>query len=76
MKKRILITGSTGQVGSRTIDRLLDEKNVEIVAAVRSPQKGASLQSRGISTVIVNLDDERTHLSALQDIHSLFVLTG
>jgi NAD(P)H dehydrogenase (quinone) len=74
--KKILITGATGQVGRKTIDRLMDEKEVEIVAAVRSPEKAASFTSRGIATVILDLDVEKTHLPALQGIHSLFVLTG
>jgi NAD(P)H dehydrogenase (quinone) len=74
--KGILITGATGQVGSRTIDRLLKEKDVEIVAAVRSAQKAAAFQDRGIATVMLDLDDESTLLPALQGIHTLFVLTG
>ena len=74
--KRILITGATGQVGSRTIDRLLKEKDVEIVAAVRYAQKAAAFQDRGIATVMLDLDDESTLLPALQGIHTLFVLTG
>ncbi len=76
MRKRILITGATGQVGSRTIDRLSTGHEIEIVAAVRSPRKAASFTERGIATVVLDLDDEATHLPALQDIHTLFVLTG
>lgn len=74
--KKILITGATGQVGSKTIDRLMDEEEVEIVAAVRSPEKASPFTSRGIATVILDLDVENTHLPALQGIQSLFVLTG
>src|SRR5450755_4486607 len=76
MKRKILITGATGQVGSRTIDRLLNDKDVEIVAAVRSPQKAAAFTDTGIATVILDLDDESTHPAALHGIHTLFVLTG
>lgn len=76
MKNKILITGATGQVGSRTIDRLLNQGEIEIVAAVRSPEKATVLAARGISTVILDLDDESTHGPALQGVHSLFVLTG
>ena len=64
--KQILITGATGQVGSRTIDRLLDEQDVEIVAAVRSPQKAAVFMDRGIATVVLDLDDESTHPAAFR----------
>jgi uncharacterized protein YbjT (DUF2867 family) len=78
--KKILITGATGQVGSRTIDHLLKESDVknllEIVAAVRSPQKAAAFNDRGIATVLLDLDDESTHRPALEGIHTLYVLTG
>ena len=76
MKRKILITGATGQVGRRTIDRLQQEEGIEIVAAVRSPQKAAAFADRGIATVLLDLDDEATQLPALEGVHSLFVLTG
>ncbi len=76
MKSKVLITGATGQVGSKTIEFLLANKEVEIIAAVRSPGKAAAFTARGIATVILDLDDEATHLPALQGIDRLFVLTG
>jgi uncharacterized protein YbjT (DUF2867 family) len=42
VKKKTLITGSTGQVGSKTLDFLLPDKQIELVAAVRSPEKAAA----------------------------------
>ncbi len=76
MANRILVTGATGQVGGRSIDFLQNEPDLEIVAAVRSPAKAAAFQKRGIAAVLLDLDDEATHLPALQGIRSLFVLTG
>jgi uncharacterized protein YbjT (DUF2867 family) len=76
VKPKALITGATGQVGSKTLDFLLPDKRIEIVAAVRSPQKAAAFTARGIATVILDLDDERTHLPALKGIDRLFVVTG
>ena len=73
---KILITGATGQVGSKTIEFLLSNKDIEIVAAVRSPDKAASFTAKGISTVILDFDDESTHLPALQGIDRVFVITG
>jgi uncharacterized protein YbjT (DUF2867 family) len=73
---KILITGATGQVGSKTIDYLRREKDIEIVAAVRSPEKAVAFTDRGIATVVLDLDDEGTHLAALKGIDRLFVLTG
>ncbi len=71
-----MITGATGQVGGRTIDRLLTEEGVEIVAAVRSPEKAAAFTARGIATVVLDFDEEGTQRAALEGVHSLFVLTG
>lgn len=73
---KILITGATGQVGSKTIEFLTQIGGVEIVAAVRSPQKAAAFTAKGIATVILDLDDENTHLPALEGIDRLFVVTA
>ena len=75
-RPRILITGATGQVGSKTIDFLQLHDDVEIIAAVRSPEKAAGFVAKGIATVTLDLDDEGTHLPALKEIDRLFVLTG
>ncbi len=76
MKRKILITGATGQVGSRTIEWLLHGKEVEVVAAVRCPSRATPFTQRGIRTVTLDLNEESTHLAALQGIDGLFVLTG
>ncbi|TFF40796.1 SDR family oxidoreductase [Mucilaginibacter psychrotolerans] len=73
---RILITGATGQVGSKTIDFLLDNKDIAIIAAVRSPEKAAPFTAKGIATVILDFDDESTHLPALQGIDRVLIVTG
>lgn len=72
----VLITGATGQVGSKTIDWLLKEPEVRIVAAVRSPEKAAGFRDRGVATVLLDLDDESTHLRALEGIDRVLVVTG
>jgi uncharacterized protein YbjT (DUF2867 family) len=73
---KLLITGATGQVGSKTIDFLLPDPSIEIVAAVRSPQKAAAFKARGIATAILDFDDESTHLPALRGVDRLFIVTG
>lgn len=75
-KTKILITGATGQVGSKTIDFLLSNSDIEIIAAVRSQEKAAAFDEKGISSVIFDFDDELTHLPALKDIDRVFVVTG
>lgn len=73
---KILITGATGQVGSKTLEFLLPNSDMELIAAVRSVEKAAPFAARGISTVILDLDDEATHLPALRGVERLFLVTG
>ena len=73
---KILITGATGQVGGRTIDYLLSNQEIEIVAAVRSPEKAASFTAKGIATVILDFDVESSHLPALDGIDRVLIVTG
>jgi len=75
-RPKILVTGATGQVGNKTIAFLSEHKHVEIVAAVRTPKKAEPFTAGGIATVILDLDDESTHLPALDGIDRLFVVTG
>jgi len=76
---KILITGATGQVGSKVIDLITtsdDYSDVEIVAAVRSAEKAKAFNERGISTVIFDFDDEKTHAEALVGINRILIVTG
>jgi len=73
---KILITGATGQVGSKTIHFLSENQEIEIIAAVRTPEKAIPFTEKGIKTVLFDFDDESTHLPALEGIDRLFILTG
>lgn len=42
---KILITGATEQVGGKTIDYLMSQDNIEIVAAIRDQTKAAEFNS-------------------------------
>jgi uncharacterized protein YbjT (DUF2867 family) len=75
-KPKILITGATGQVGGRTIKYLLSNQEIEIVAAVRSPEKAAPFTAKGMATVILDFDVESTHLPAFRGIDRVLIVTG
>lgn len=76
-KDNVLIIGATGQVGSKVIDSLITNKaDVNIVAAIRSEKQQESFKSRQINTTFINLDDSSTHLTALEGIDTVFLLTG
>ena len=73
---KILITGATGQVGSKTIDFLTANEEIEVIAAVRSPQKAVPFHAKGISTVLLDFDDESTHRPAFEGINRVLIVTG
>jgi uncharacterized protein YbjT (DUF2867 family) len=73
---KILITGATGQVGSKTIELLSSNKDLLIVATVRSPEKAAPFIAKGMATVFLDFDDESTHLPAFAGIDRVFIVTG
>lgn len=73
---RILVTGATGQVGGKTLEALLKIKEIDIIAAVRSEEKAVPFKNKGISTVILDFDDESTHLPAFEGIERLLMVTG
>ncbi|MBC6108986.1 SDR family oxidoreductase [Pedobacter fastidiosus] len=75
-KPKILITGATGQVGSKTIEFLLSNKEIEIVAAVRSKEKAIPFEAKGISTVMLDFDDEGTYPTAFEGIDRVLIVTG
>jgi len=76
IKPRILITGASGQVGGKTIDFLLSNTDIEIVAAVRTAEKAAPFKAKGIATVILDYDDESTHMAAFKNIDRIFMVTA
>lgn len=76
VKPRILITGATGQVGGKTIDFLLSNTSIEIVAAVRTAKKAVPFTNKAIETVILDFDDESTHIPAFRNIDRVFIITG
>lgn len=73
---QVLITGATGQVGSKVINLLADQKEVQLVAAVRSAEKAQTFNNQNIRSVIFDFDDEKTHAAALNGIERLFIVTG
>ena len=74
--QKTLITGATGQVGSKIMGILRSSEDIEIVAAVRSAKKLAAFQSKGVASVILDLDDDTTHHAALEGVDRLFLMTG
>jgi NAD(P)H dehydrogenase (quinone) len=72
-KKKILVTGATGQVGGVVIPHLLAHDSVEVVAAARNPEKASAL---GVPVVYLDLDNFDSMMPALKSIDRIFLMTG
>src|SRR5471030_2239749 len=72
VKRNILITGATGQVGSAVIRALKGDGAINLIAAGRSQEKAATL---GVAWRKLDYDDGSTMGPALQDIDSVFMVT-
>lgn len=75
-KPKILILGATGKVGGETLRLLAAQKDVEVIAAVRSKGKAQSFAKQGVKTRILDLDDVSTMPAALNGIARALLLTG
>ena len=75
-KPTVLVTGATGQVGGGVLRRLQANEAIELVAAVRTPDKARPFEALGIRTVLLDFDDEATLAPALQGIDRALLVTG
>jgi len=74
---KTLITGSTGQLGSATIDFLLAKKQQSnIIALVRNEDKAKSLQAKGVVTRVGNYDDYDSLLKATEGIDTILLISS
>lgn len=73
----ILITGANGNLGSQTIDFLLD-KNIDedIAGLVRSEQKGAELKEKGVEIRIGDYTDYPSIEEAVQGVDTLLLISS
>jgi NAD(P)H dehydrogenase (quinone) len=70
---KILVTGATGNIGSRLVENL-KEKNLEVIAGVSSLSKGGRFMKQAIDTTIINFTRPETLETALEGVERLFLL--
>jgi len=75
-KPNILITGATGQIGKDTLRNLQADTSINLIAAVRSAEKGKPFEAQGIRTVTLDFDKEASLAPALEGIDRAFLMTG
>ncbi|WP_297834306.1 SDR family oxidoreductase [Pseudomonas sp.] len=73
VKRKILVTGATGNIGGALVRFLAADASLQVVAAARNPEKAASL---GVPVVLFDYDREETLAPALDGVDSVFMLTG
>lgn len=72
MKNKILLTGTSGNVGSAVVEYLLD-KEVSFLAGVRKTEKNY-LDNHSIQFVPFDFEDETTYSTALKDVKKVFLV--
>jgi len=73
IRRKILVTGATGQIGGALVRLLSADSSLQVVAAARNLDKARNL---GVQTVLFDYDREETLAPALNGIDSVFMLTG
>lgn len=72
---KYFVTGTTGFVGGR-MARLLREKNHEVVAIVRSPDKATELQAIGVTIVKGDVTDKESMREPMRGCDGVFHIAG
>jgi NAD(P)H dehydrogenase (quinone) len=72
-KRKILVTGATGQTGGAVVGLLAGASDVEVIAGARTPEKAKGL---GVPVVLLDYDRGATLAPALKGIDSVFMVTG
>ncbi|MDR8390042.1 SDR family oxidoreductase [Aliifodinibius sp. S!AR15-10] len=73
----ILITGANGNLGSQTIDFLLENNpDAEIAGLVRSEEKGSKLKEKGVELRIGDYADYPSIEEAMQGIDTLLLISS
>lgn len=73
----ILITGATGNLGSKVIENLLKKTSAnQIVALAQNEEKAKTLQSKGVNVRIGNYDDTASLDSAMEGIEKVLLISG
>lgn len=76
-KKKVLVIGSTGQVGGQVVNKLEQlASDVEVVVSSRRQAQVDDWNAQGRNAVLLDLDDPRTFGTALAGVDSVFMLTG
>ena len=72
---RAFVTGGTGFIGGRMVERLLDD-GWDVSALVRSPERAARIRDRGATLVLGDVTEPETFEDAMKGADALFHLAA
>jgi uncharacterized protein YbjT (DUF2867 family) len=75
MTRRVLITGATGNVGSRLVRLLGGNRDLAVRAFVRDPEKAAPLRQAGAELAVGTFEDTDAVWAAVQGVDTLVLIT-
>jgi len=75
MATTILVTGATGTIGKKVVERLASTAGVTVRAAVRSTEKAPAFPGANVVPTIVDHDRPESYEAALSGVDRLFLLT-
>ena len=75
-RPRVLVLGSSGEVGGAVLRDLKIYSNLEVVRATRDARQAEAWQAESRPAVVLDLDDPRSFPAALQGVDRLFIMTG
>lgn len=73
----ILVTGANGNLGTQTIDFLIEQDSSEKIAGlVRTEEKGADLKEKGVDIRIGDYTDYASLQKAMQNVNTLLLISS
>lgn len=74
---KLLVTGATGQLGSKVVEALLKRvPTSQLAVSVRNPDKAKDLQSRGVEVRRGDFDQPETLNAAFQGVDRLLIISA
>ena len=71
---KALITGATGNIGSKLVKALAETDRVEVIPCYRKPEDGQAFEECGFKPRYLDMNDSPSITKAVQDIDTLFLL--
>ena len=69
--KKILITGATGFLGSRLVEKIADQEGIEILATGRSLKAHNTIQKKNVNYILGNLENSKFVDQLFQEIDTV-----